>query len=1430
MYNELTRILIFISNLEGLPSPPGKPILVPGEEDSQPDVVGIRWERSSSNGGSAIIGYHVEHRKVGTPHWVRSAPVLCTFPELTLSGLEPGWRYQFRIKAQNALGLSEPSELSDPLSVTLQRTTSIAPKFQQELVDCVALEGEQAEFSVIYDGAPLPKVAWYKDGFEIFSSRRTTIATDGNRSSLTIYRTSMDDEGEIKCSATNRAGHISTRAKLLIEAPPKVRLPRQYEDGLLFEQGETIRLKATNGGRPPPSTTWYHNGEIIVVDDRHQFESITDNETILKIQDAKRFDRGEYTIRAINKIGEDIASFLVTVTDRPAAPKKTFVTGTLGKTVTLAWREPDDDGGCKIGSYIVEYYRIGWDVWLKAATCRQTSATLNDLIEGSEYRFRVKAENPYGLSDPGEESDVIFIPDPKRGITEPNMRAKSASHRDIPRGRSERREVSFHEPTQRTRSLTREQANNREAMAMHDRTVSTQRLSQRPSRADSRVTFALDTTSHDADQPRRQWSKELLPQPDQIESIGRNRPHQAAVVISPSFDDSGGQNIVNGRAHPGSFSRDHSPSPLILAEATEYAIEETIQILRPGPQRPQRRGSSSMRHADVNDGESSMLHGSSEFMLVLCPSEEGAHQNGTGEVEKHTELDYQTGQISPSRPGPRSVQRQTTTAESEEEDLLAPPMSASLPELFSIDHQVVEVYRDAVSSTELLHERAMERFYRAVEAEKSADQLQQQQQHRLRQPHELLRNRPVLRRRPSTGSSAGRRRSSEGHAQTLRLPGMPPLESASSDPNLPASDETLSTRKRVEPSLGAGIASHEGSAETLRRWHREPGIDQPSPELVEVHSAIKSAETHVEETPKVEEEFDEVAPDTGEILAEDSVETSGVSSEPESSDGEDIKQLKARIMAKSVIDEENTYNPRGRTVMRAEMVESPPPVSPHRLPFDDFSPSTPDRTNLSPTNLTPSSPNSTTAPKSILKKRNEPESVPVNHFGRPVPPEKPLRKSQLVPDGIGPLLQNDIEKKLSNLEIHKIENELKAAPIIAPTPTPPPSPTSPPKTPAEPDIEKEAMISAGEAAVSKRRQMRLGSKTLSTESNEEEQHEERMAVVSHYTELVRQYSHPDFRQRSLSRDREPKRYESPSESRVASPTRTRPMQPKEKLPVTPGKIITPIPPTTLLPPMPSAKIITPIPPVMPTTPIQRAMPITSSNHISRRLGRKNGTPEPETLAVPTPRGRSRRQESNEDGRSRRSSISDSRNASPARRRSRPVSVTRNESPMPRSRNVSRDRGQSVASSRSSSKTRANESRRVSEVRQSRSGLGGSRPSSRASSRDRSRANTPSESKMERLQRALDEREGRRRRGSSRNEARDVSEDPDAKNATLDVETERKVRSTMSYFTDVGLLLAAIYVYLFKKEVLAIPIIGLLLYRYVQQEMHGWTPRWFRRRH
>lgn len=402
------------------PAAPGKPYPVLG---AQPEILLLKWDRPHTDGGSPIIGYLVEQRRVGSPTWSKATATLVPYPELSLSGLEPGWRYQFRVAAQNVVGLSELSPISDSLSVALQRNSTAAPQFLNELQDTTVMENDQCEFNVSVMGTPAPQINWFKDGFEIFSSRRTKIISDNGKSTLIFHQAALTDEGEIKCTATNRAGHVATRMYLNIEAPPKIRLPRQYEDGYLIEAGEVIKLKVGIAGRPVPSITWSHNGEI--VENGGRFEITTnDKNSFLKIVKATRTDRGEYNVRAINKLGEFNASFLVTVTAKPNPPQNVRITMSLGKSVTLTWSEPDDDGGCKIGNYIVEYFRIGWDVWLKASATRQLTATLNDLIEGSEYKFRVKAESPYGLSEPSEESKILFVPDHRRGIVSPSRDSK----------------------------------------------------------------------------------------------------------------------------------------------------------------------------------------------------------------------------------------------------------------------------------------------------------------------------------------------------------------------------------------------------------------------------------------------------------------------------------------------------------------------------------------------------------------------------------------------------------------------------------------------------------------------------------------------------------------------------------------------------------------------------------------------------------------------------------------------------------------------------------------------------------------------------------------------------------------------------------------------------------------------------------------------
>ncbi|XP_043484198.1 titin homolog [Leptopilina heterotoma] len=1402
----------------GLPASPGKPILIPGTEETQPDVVSIRWERSTSNGGSAIIGYLVEHRKLGSPNWIRSTPVLCKFSEVTLSGLEPGWRYQFRIRAQNALGLSEPSEISDPLTVTLQRAIASSPYFDIELKDTTSLENEQAEFEVQYSGVPSPKIAWFKDGFEIFSSRRTRIVTENGKSVLLIHRTAIDDEGEIKCTATNRAGHVSTKARLMLEAPPRIRLPRQYEDGLLFEQDETIRLKITLAGRPPPDVTWYHDGDTINKDERHIFESM-DGESVLKIPDAKRKDRGEYSVKVTNKLGEDIASFLVTVTDRPSAPGKATVAMTLGRSVTLKWMEPEDDGGCKIGTYIVEYYRVGWDMWLKAATCRQTTTTLSELIEGSEYRFRIKAENPYGVSDPSEESDVVFIPDLKRGITGP-LSNKSQSHREIHRGRSERREVSFVEPSQRTRSLTREENYSRGDPV--ERSLSSQRLSSgRSSRSDSRVTFALDVVDH---------SEEMQKKNDQVKVSDvhekRKEPTATTIIVTPTFDDSGGESPVpqpRSRSIGGTTKTPAPPKPPRAHDPRSQVPTSPDRTHLSPPRTPvstlrkeqhftdlsaqgdsafldvKRKQFARTEPASFADDDENALHGSSEFVLVLYPDDRDSQQ----ELDRHsqTEIDFS------GRPRSR-------TMGNEEDDLVPPPKSISLPELFRIDHQFVETMREAVSSTELLHERAMERFYRAVAVDEAKRQIPQEIDNSdlktdptndTLEKYPLFEQRISLRKKVPAHSSLwqtkrDRRRCSDSQTDTLRvptklIPGV--LEDVASDPNLSSLEPKMdhwgsqqldsenspidemnrfSGKVRTQYSgqddypeeVGIGEYSEEvdrvdsepidpevdqteyfdeidqkeysevtevDNSEPLRRWHDYSSENTFTPIMIEEPQEKKI------ETTWQQKQYEEVT----ETM---SVETSIESSEEESSD-EDLRLFRARILAIPVENEEDTYHPRGNPVRHVSPEKTAqPPIPSHRVQVIEPTPESIRQSIPSP----PMSP-VTIVPKSILKKRVEPDSVPVNQFGRPVPPEKPIETDvKKLPDE--PRTKNTSDfTGTSAPEMVSGEMSLSA-------------------------IDNENVLSAAEVAQNRRRQLKQMSKSSITSSdNEEERFEQRMAVVSHYTEIVNQFSqtHKPF----------------PPQKRVPTPTFSR----TEK--INPEEIVKSL--------------------SIPPTRVDYSSDERSSDsqnyrdrNLNQEFNQRSGTFSP--TRTETRRARSR---ADEIPAPRSRNVSTDRAAS-----SRSSSKTRRgENSKPRSRNVSSERG--GGSSRSSSKTRNDQS---SHQNQSSKYQSSSRTSSRSNSRDRSRAQTPTEAKMERLQSQSGGRRQRSRRIST-HERYDFI-DPHTK-YLLEIQAERNVRSNFSFVTDVILLLAAVYVYIFKEAIFAIPIIGLILYRRIQQGICDLIPKWLR---
>lgn len=145
---------------------------------------------------------------------------------------------------------------------------------------------------------------------------------------------------------------------------------------------------------------------------------------------AKRSDTGKYKVQLKNDSGADECDIDVIVLDKPGKPEGPLeATETTTDSVSLQWKPPKDDGGGDITGktsesafskmkyrclgYIVEKCPENSDLWERVpGIFNQPKGTVKDLETNKKYKFRVKAENIYGISDPLETTAAITVKPP----------------------------------------------------------------------------------------------------------------------------------------------------------------------------------------------------------------------------------------------------------------------------------------------------------------------------------------------------------------------------------------------------------------------------------------------------------------------------------------------------------------------------------------------------------------------------------------------------------------------------------------------------------------------------------------------------------------------------------------------------------------------------------------------------------------------------------------------------------------------------------------------------------------------------------------------------------------------------------------------------------------------------------------------------------
>ena len=408
------------------PGPPGTPFVTTVTKDSMV----VQWHEPINDGGSRVLGYHLERKEKNSILWAKVNKTIIQDTSFKTTNLEEGIEYEFRVSAENIVGVGKTSKVSE---CYVARDPCDPPGHPEAIIikrSSITLQWTKPEYDggskitgYIVEKRDLPDGRWMKASF-----------TNIIETQFTVTGLTEDQRYEFRVIAKNAAGATSKPSDSTgpITARDEVELPRismdpKYKDTIVVNAGETFRLEADVHGKPLPTIKWYKGDKELEETARCEIKN-TDFSALIIVKDAIRVDGGQYILEACNVAGTKTVPVNVKVLDRPGPPEGPVqVTGVTAEKCSLAWAPPLHDGGSDISHYIVEKRetsRLAWTV--VASEVLPTMLKVTKLLEGNEYIFRIMAVNKYGVGEPLESVPVMMknpfvVPGPPKTLEITNI-------------------------------------------------------------------------------------------------------------------------------------------------------------------------------------------------------------------------------------------------------------------------------------------------------------------------------------------------------------------------------------------------------------------------------------------------------------------------------------------------------------------------------------------------------------------------------------------------------------------------------------------------------------------------------------------------------------------------------------------------------------------------------------------------------------------------------------------------------------------------------------------------------------------------------------------------------------------------------------------------------------------------------------------------
>uniref|UniRef100_A0A6I8R0Z2 Titin n=1 Tax=Xenopus tropicalis TaxID=8364 RepID=A0A6I8R0Z2_XENTR len=358
------------------------------------------WARPESDGGSEIAGYIIERREKNSLRWLRVNKKPVYDLRVKSSGLREGCDYEYRVYAENAAGISAPSDCS-PLIRAEDPIFLPSPPTKPKIVDSTKTSITLEWTKPLFDGGS-PVTGYAVEYKKSDDSEWTTAVTNVKGTEYTVIALTSGAEYSFRVKSINKVGTSdpseSTEPHIVKEREeePVFDIDSEMRKTLIVKSGGSFTMTVPFRGKPVPNVMW--SKPDIDLRSRAAIDT-TDSRTSLTIEKATRNDSGKYTLTLQNVLNTATLTLVVKV---PSPPEKLGVTNVTKDSVSLSWMKPDHDGGSKIMGYLIEALEKGQQKWTKCAVVKTTHHVIRGLKENVDYYFRVFAENQAGLSDPKE--------------------------------------------------------------------------------------------------------------------------------------------------------------------------------------------------------------------------------------------------------------------------------------------------------------------------------------------------------------------------------------------------------------------------------------------------------------------------------------------------------------------------------------------------------------------------------------------------------------------------------------------------------------------------------------------------------------------------------------------------------------------------------------------------------------------------------------------------------------------------------------------------------------------------------------------------------------------------------------------------------------------------------------------------------------------